>query len=186
MSLGSLLVGVHHVDANAAATDAGDQCPQRGRGAAPVADHLAQIVGVNMHFHSASAPIGHHGDPDIVGVVDDAAHQMLNRVDDDGIHRTNQFSDAASVCSPPSADCSGLSASAVLSASAAFLAGAFFFGVAASVVGAPSASASAELNSSSLLGLGARVFNLPSAPGSPLNFCQSPVIFSSFRTGSVG
>ncbi len=77
--------------------------------------------------------------------------------------------------------------SAAFSGWAAFLAGAFFFfGVAASVVGVPSAAASAALNSSSLLGLGSASFNLPSAPGSPLNFCQSPVIFSNFRTGSVG
>src|SRR6202000_2742524 len=102
-------------------------------------------------------------------------------------------------CSPPSAGASVVgapvaasvtaspaAASGASGALAAFLAGAFFFGLAASVVGAPSAAASAALNSSSLLGLAGRTCNRPSAPGSPLNFCQSPVIFSSLRTGSVG
>ena len=69
---------------------------------------------------------------------------------------------------------------------AAFLAGAFFFGVVASVPGPPSASASAALNSSSLLGFGRATFRVPSTPGRPLNFCQSPVILSSFSTGPVG
>jgi hypothetical protein len=37
-----------------------------------------------------------------------------------------------------------------------------------------------------LLGPGSLIFSVPSAPGRPLNFCQSPVIFNSLRTGSVG
>ena len=32
----------------------------------------------------------------------------------------------------------------------------------------------------------ATVFSVPSAPGRPLNFCQSPVISKIFLTGSVG
>ena len=71
--------------------------------------------------------------------------------------------------------------------SAAFLAGAFFFlACVASPDGAPSAAASAALKRSSLDGLGSLTFSVPSAPGRPLNFCQSPVIFSSCSTGSVG
>src|SRR5258707_134241 len=35
-------------------------------------------------------------------------------------------------------------------------------------------------------GLGAAVFRVPSAPGRPLNFCQSPVISRILRTGLVG
>jgi hypothetical protein len=67
------------------------------------------------------------------------------------------------------------------------LAGAFFFfSWTASPDGAPSAEARAALNSSSLVGLGSATFSVPSAPGRPLNFCQSPVILSSLRTGSVG
>ena len=33
---------------------------------------------------------------------------------------------------------------------------------------------------------GAAVFSVPSAPGRPLNFCQSPVTSRILRTGSVG
>ena len=53
---------------------------------------------------------------------------------------------------------------------------AFFFGVVASATGSLSAAASAALNKSRLLGLGSATFRVPSAPGRPLNFCQSPVI----------
>ena len=34
--------------------------------------------------------------------------------------------------------------------------------------------------------LGSLTFSVPSAPGSPLNFCQSPVIFSRAATCSLG
>src|SRR5439155_26910489 len=47
-------------------------------------------------------------------------------------------------------------------------------------------SATAAANASFLSGLGPAVFRVPSAPGRPLNFCQSPVISRSLRTGSVG
>ena len=47
-------------------------------------------------------------------------------------------------------------------------------------------SATAAANASLLSGPGAAVFRVPSVPGRPLNFCQSPVISSSLRTGSVG
>ena len=37
-----------------------------------------------------------------------------------------------------------------------------------------------------MLGLGSLTFSVPSAPGRPLNFCQSPVIFSSCQHGLGG
>ena len=37
-----------------------------------------------------------------------------------------------------------------------------------------------------MLGLGSLTFSVPSAPGRPLNFCQSPVIFSSLQDGLGG
>lgn len=48
-----------------------------------------------------------------------------------------------------------------LSSLGSLLAGDFFFGLVASVVGPPSAAANAALNTSSLLGLGAATFNRP-------------------------
>src|SRR4051812_45245468 len=197
-----LLVGVHHVDADPAAADAGHQRAQCGRGAAATTDDLAQVIGVHVDLNSAAASVGHHVDADIVGVVDDPADQMLDGVDDDRAHGRAQLSEdsGAVVASAPSAAasdssltgaawaCTSVASSAFSAACAAFLAaGAFFFlGWAASVLGPPSASASAALNRSSLLGLGSLTFSVPSVPGSPLNFCQSPVIFSSASTGSVG
>ena len=37
-----------------------------------------------------------------------------------------------------------------------------------------------------LCGFSAIVLSVPSLPGRPLNFCQSPVIFNSAATASVG
>ena len=79
----ALLVGVHHVDADAPAADAGDQRAQRGRGATATADDLAEVVRMHVHLDGAAAAAGHHVDPDIVGVVHDPADQVLDGVDDD-------------------------------------------------------------------------------------------------------
>jgi hypothetical protein len=150
MGRAPLLVGVHHIDSDTATTDSGNQRAQGGRGAPAATDHLAEIVGMDVYLDGPSTPAGHQVDSDIVGVVDNAAHQMFDGVDDDGTHA--QLSVAGSACSLPSADgaaaasasadgVAGASASAAFSASsafsalsdaAAFLAGAFFFfGVAA-------------------------------------------------------
>src|SRR6185437_15464683 len=179
-----LLVGVHHVDADAAATNARDQRAQCGRGAATTADDLPEIVGVYVHLDGAAATTGHHVDPDIVGVVHDPADQVLDGVNDGRAHGRGQLSvdSADSACSAASTGASasaGASASTGASASAgaspsagasasavsaAFLAGAFFFlAVVASVLGPPSAWASAALNRSSLLGVGSLTFSVPCA-----------------------
>src|SRR4051794_4745409 len=47
---GKLLVGVHHVDADATAADSGDQRAQCGSGPATPADDFAEVVGVHMHL----------------------------------------------------------------------------------------------------------------------------------------
>ena len=44
----------------------------------------------------------------------------------------------------------------------------------------------AAVKASFLSARGSAVRRVPSAPGSPVNFCQSPVILSRTRTGSVG
>ena len=48
------------------------------------------------------------------------------------------------------------------------------------------ASLRASAKRSFLSAAGSLVRSVPSAPGSPLNFCQSPVILKRARTGSVG
>jgi len=109
---------------------------------------------------------------------------VLDRVDDDRAHDSSACAaGAAADASAPSAAGSDSSFTGATSASAgsplsdvadasapaplaAFLAGAFFFlAVVASVLGPPSASASAALNRSSLLGLGSLTFSVPSVPG---------------------
>ena len=50
----------------------------------------------------------------------------------------------------------------------------------------PRVSLTAAAKISFLSSLGAAVFSVPSVPGRPLNFCQSPVISRIFLTGSVG
>src|SRR6478752_2321521 len=166
---------------------------------------------MDVHLDGASAAAGHHVHPDVVGIVYNPANQVLDGVDDDCAHGCAQLSDdsaaaSAGAASAPSAAAldsslagaasawtsvaavsSGFSATLSAAFSAAFLAGAFFFlACVASPDGAPSAAASAALKRSSLDGLGSLTFSVPSAPGRPLNFCQSPVIFSSCSTGSVG
>src|SRR5579875_593421 len=121
----SLLVGVHHVDADAAAADAGDQGAQRGRGASAPTDHLAQIVRMHVHLDGPTTPTGHQVNPHVVGVVDDSPDQVLDGVDDDTAHRAGQLSVAGSACSPPAPAWSG---SAACSGSVAFFPAAFFAG----------------------------------------------------------
>jgi hypothetical protein len=60
------------------------------------------------------------------------------------------------------------------------------FLVTAAPLGSFAASLSASLNTSSLSRFGSATFRVPSAPGSPLNFCQSPVILRIAATASLG
>src|SRR4051794_2210213 len=158
-------VGVDDVHADASPTDATHDGAQGGRRATTPADHLAEVVGVHVHLERAATARGQQLDPDLVRVVDDPAHQVLEGV------REETHSDFS-----PSA----------ASAFSAFFGADFFFGVVASVEGSSPAAASAALNRSCLDGFGSATFRVPSAPGRPLNFCQSPVISSRRWTGSVG
>src|SRR5581483_12169307 len=125
MSRSALLVGVHHIDSDAATTDSGDQRAQRGRGTPATADHLAEVVGVDVHLDRSAPPAGDQVDSHFVGVVDNPADQMLDGVDDDSTHGRRQLSGAASAgcaCSAPSAAAAstGWASSAGLAAASAF------------------------------------------------------------------
>ncbi len=61
-----------------------------------------------------------------------------------------------------------------------------FFGVVAPSLATPAESLAAASKMAFLSARGAAVRRVPSAPGRPLNFCQSPVIFRIAATGSVG
>ncbi len=56
----------------------------------------------------------------------------------------------------------------------------------ASVVGSAAASFAAAANAATLSAFGSAKRSVPSAPGSPWNFCQSPVTLRIASTGSVG
>src|SRR6202022_3426785 len=115
MGRAALLVGVHHIDSDTAATDSGDQRAQRRRGAPPATDPLAEIFGMNVHLDGPATPAGHQVNSDLVGVVDDPADQMLDGVDDDGTHDWRQLSlagSAGSACSLASLASAGSASSA--------------------------------------------------------------------------
>ena len=80
---------------------------ERGRGAAVAADHLAEVVGVDPHLEDRAATQLLVADGDVVGVVDDTADQVLERV---GEHeRRLTASVLASAVSASSAAPSGVS-----------------------------------------------------------------------------
>src|SRR5688500_8316652 len=71
-------VGVHEVDPRTAAAGEGrDDGAEGGRGAAVASDHLAEVVGVDPDLEDRAATQLLVADRDVVGVVDDAAHQVL-------------------------------------------------------------------------------------------------------------
>src|SRR5690606_7629730 len=122
------------------------------------ADHPAEVVGVDPDLEQVTAALRACRHLDVVRVVDDAAHQVLESV------REHQASASAS------SDSSALVAD--------FFSAAFALAFSAS---AWTASTAAELSPAACL-----VRRVPSAPGRPLNFCQSPVTRSRAATCSVG
>src|SRR5207248_2519249 len=76
-SSSSLPVGVDDIDPHTPAADAAHDRAQRRRRATAAADHLAEILGVNPDLEGAAAPGGDEIDPHLVGVVDDAPHEVL-------------------------------------------------------------------------------------------------------------
>src|SRR6476661_358273 len=163
-------VDVHEVDASPATTgERADHGAEGGRRTATATDHLAEVRRVHAHLEDRPAAqlLVAHGD--VVGVLHDPADQVLECL---GEHR-----DQASPCSADfSSAAAGASVSAGFSASGAvavFLAAAFL--VTASPLGSLAESLRASLKISCLSRLGSLVRSVPSVPGSPLNFCQSPV-----------
>src|SRR5699024_5515185 len=118
-------------------------------------------------------------DPDIVRVVYDTSDQVLERISEEA-HACSCLSDASSFACALSEEPE--SASSV----AAFLPPPFFFGVVASASASSPACANAALNISGLDCFCSGYSNVPSEPGRPWYFCQSPVTLSSASTGSVG
>ena len=61
------------------AADTGHDLPQRLRGATPATDDLAQVVRVHAHLEGLAPPAVEQVDGDVLGVVDDALDQVLER-----------------------------------------------------------------------------------------------------------
>src|SRR3954464_9066726 len=75
----SASVGVDDVDPQAAAADPGHDLAQRLGGTPAAADDLAEVVGVHPHLEGLAATAVQQVDGDVLGVVDDALDQVLER-----------------------------------------------------------------------------------------------------------
>src|SRR5690606_29846518 len=170
-------IGVDDVDPHAAAADPAHHRAQRGGGTATTADDLAEIVRVDVHLERAAAPRGDQLHPDVIRVVDDAPHQVLERIGEEAHSLSALPSSPDSAFASSFLDSLALASLPFLPSALSFFAD-FFLPSVASASGRPPASSRALANSSSLDGFGSATFSLPSAPGRPLNFCQSPVIRS--------
>src|SRR5699024_1434341 len=121
--------------------------PERRRGASGPADDLAEVIGVYPNLEHRSPPLGPRPHGDVVGIVDDAADEVFQRLSE---HARQEFSAGASAAASD-ADASSASAAAALASSASALSAfvssafaalpsdffgsaffAFFFGVVAS------------------------------------------------------
>src|SRR5699024_314997 len=182
----SVPVDVDHVDPHG---PVGGQSPhhgpQRTRRAPRAADHAAEVTGVDPHLEKIPTAHRLRLHLDIVRVVDDATYEVLQGV---GEHHSDASLDSAFSASSDgaasSAEASSPDSSAGFSASAFFSASAL---ASAALALRSSASASAALMASwAASPLASLRFRVPSAPGSPLAACQSPVTFSRARTVSVG
>src|SRR5690625_3961354 len=143
-------------------------------------DHSPEVLGVDVNLQKLTATLPSRRHRNIIGVIDNPTNEVLQRFSEH-----DQFSCSASADSAASAGsslpASSLSAfaAAAASASAAFLA---FSASSRRSAAAFSAAAIASCGSD----LPSGVCRVPSAPGRPLNFCQSPVTFRSASTCSDG
>src|SRR6476661_4939588 len=186
-------VDVDEVDACATSPgQRGDHRAEGRGGAAAAADHLTEVVGVHPDLQDRAATQLLVPDDHVVRVLDHAAHQVLEGLGEH--HAQASLLPASSAVTFSAASASSAAPSGVsevgtsAGASSAFFS-AFFgadFLVTASPLGSLLASLSASLKISSLSRLGSLTFRVPSVPGRPLNFCQSPVILRIAATASDG
>src|SRR5450759_1490469 len=171
---------VDDVDPNGFATREGAHHRAKGPGrAAGATDDPSEIIGMNPDLQDLAptkiiAPHSH-----ILIVVDDALDQVLQRLVEHDQTSGLATSDASTAVS------SSAAFSVFGSAFSAFVSACFRFVVAPSV-GSDIADLVAASYSAVLSGFGSARRRVPSVPGRPLNVCQSPVIFRSAATCSVG
>src|SRR5581483_11982831 len=161
------VVHVDEIDADVPATEGGDNGAQRARRAPAAADDLPEVLGVHPDLQDAAPAQLPRTHLDVVRVLDDALHQVL-----EGLLEHAQASVEVSDASAPSAS--------------SFLSDFLALGVMATPVVESSKPWTAfAKRCEKSVSLGAAVFSGAGA-GSPLYFCQSPVSFRMSRTGSVG
>src|SRR5664280_1759893 len=209
-------VRVDDVDPHRLAAGEGTHHGTKGPGrAARTADDPTEVIGMDPNLEDLAAAQILAPDSHILIVVDDALDQVLQRFVEHDQTSGLATSEALSALSALSAFGSSFSAFSVLASALSALGSAFsvltsvFLGSALSALGsalsafsafgsalfrfvvAPSlGSDMADLVAASysavLSGFGSARRRVPSVPGRPLNVCQSPVIFSSAATCSVG
>src|ERR1035437_3277063 len=201
---------VDDVDPNGFATREGAHHRAKGPGrAAGATDDPSEIIGMNPDLQDLAPTKILAPDSHVLIGVDDALDQVLQRlVEHDqtsGLATSETLSVLSAFGSSFSVLTSALSAlgsafsvltsvflgsalSALGSALSAFstFGSALFRFVVAPSLGSDMADLVAASYSAVLSGFGSRRGRVPSVPGRPLNVCQSPVIFSSAATCSVG
>src|SRR6185436_15249546 len=184
ISVLSHTVRVDDVDPHRLATREGAHHGTEGTGgAAGAADDPTEVVGMDPDLEDLAATQLLTPDGDILVVVDDALDQVLQRL--------VEHDQASAFASPDVSTTSALSAlgsalSALGSALSALGSAFFFFAVVAPSLDSAMADLEATSKSAALSAFGSATRRVPSVPGRPLCFCQSPVIFSSAATCSVG
>src|SRR6476661_4915599 len=172
-------VGVDDVDADRlTASQRTHDGAQGAGGATGATDHATEVLRVDADLEDLTAAQLLAPDGDGVLVVDDPLDEVLERLLEHA--QASAFADSSAGVS--TASCA--LGSSTLGSSAFF--SAFFFGVVAPSFGSSIAFLAAASKAAFLSALGSATFRVPSAPGRPLNFCQSPVTFSSASTCSVG
>src|SRR4051794_31902377 len=74
------LVDVDEIDPDAAPTQRGHDRAQCFRGASGATDHLAEVIRMDAHLEDLTATKGAQVDLDLVGMVDDAANEVVERL----------------------------------------------------------------------------------------------------------
>src|SRR5664280_434707 len=191
-------VRVDDVDPHRLAAGEGTHHGTKGPGrAARTADDPTEVIGMDPNLEDLAAAQILAPDSHILIVVDDALDQVLQRLvkhdQTSGLATSETLSALSAFGSSFSTLISALSAlgsalsalGSALSAFSAFGSALFRFVVAPSL-GSDMADLVAASYSAVLSGFGSARRRVPSVPGRPLNVCQSPVIFSSAATCSVG
>src|SRR5664280_1896590 len=182
-------VRVDDVDPHRLAAGEGTHHGTKGPGrAARTADDPTEVIGMDPNLEDLAAAQILAPDSHILIVVDDALDQVLQRFIEHDQTSGLATAEVFSAFSVLTSVFLGSALSALGSALSAFSAfgSAFFRFVVAPSLGSDMPDLVAASYSAVLSGFGSARRRVPSVPGRPLNVCQSPVIFRSAATCSVG